>query len=251
MLISISPRKSFDVLLMTIAVLTGLHAGTRLLIEVGVNDNQWFDLFNMDHERTLPTFYSVIAIVWAAALLGLVAYLHFKTQQAYHRQWATLSAVFVFLALDEALVLHERLITPTLSWTVPYAVGMIALAAYFYRFVFNLPVATRWRFVIAGMIFVVGAMGMEIPGGYVYNHHRGSVLYLVLVTAEEVMEMVGIAFFIYAIKLYLTEAFPALQIQIEPGRALGHETGVVRQPVLVDSLSAREQPLLHASHPEA
>lgn len=232
MTITYYPQTIFKFLMNIIMGLTLMHVGTRLFLEFGVADNKWLDLFNMDHERTLPTFYSAVALLYAAGLLGLIAHLKSEIRDQYRIQWRILSVVFIFLALDEALVLHERLITHKISWTLPYAILLMVFGAYLLGFLISLPPATRWRFILAGAIFVIGAMGMEIPGGYVYARYKANFLYVVLVTIEEFMEMTGIAFFTYALALYINQEFPVLSFQLSADGLADEEIYVIKRQAI-------------------
>jgi hypothetical protein len=71
---------------------------------------------------------------------------------------------------------------------------MVLLFAVMYlKFLFHLPTQTRWRFIIAGLVYVGGAAGVDIPEGY-YEALYGTetMTYSLLVTLEESLEMAGI-----------------------------------------------------------
>jgi hypothetical protein len=56
----------------------------------------------------------------------------------------------------------------------------------------------------AGIIFVAGAVGMEMVGGrYVFYNGKEELQYALMVTLEELLEMTGIIIFIYALASYI------------------------------------------------
>jgi hypothetical protein len=58
---------------------------------------------------------------------------------------------------------------------------------------------------VAGSLYVVGALGMEMLGGKVADLHDSSTLtYAAIVTTEEFFEMLGSAIFLYALMVYTT-----------------------------------------------
>jgi predicted permease len=128
----------------------------------------------------------------------------------------------LFLAIDEASSIHEQLTVVTrealgtsgylfFAWVIPYGVATLLLILLFAKFLFDLPVRTRSLFVLAGAIYVTGALGFEMLGGrYVTSPGATEVVYSVIYTMEELFEMTGIALFIYAILHYMTAEFSRL-----------------------------------------
>jgi hypothetical protein len=95
-----------------IAVLAFLHILT-VLIEYysGYKLETWqLNLFNLDAERNVPTFYT-------AALLAGASYLVFKISRKKVKSknqviYSLLSLFFLLLAIDEIWVIHERIAEP-------------------------------------------------------------------------------------------------------------------------------------------
>jgi hypothetical protein len=172
-------------------------------------------LFNVGTERNLPTFYSSFAMLFSAGLLGLIAFAVRGGARSTMFYWMGLAAVFVLLSLDEMLVLHEKLIEPVraaldtsgvfhYAWVIPYGIFVLLFAALYVRFLARLPRRTATLFVVAGGMFVAGAVGVEMIGGHWFvTHGRENVMYVVLQTLEETLEMTGIVVFIYALTEYL------------------------------------------------
>lgn len=182
-------------------------------------------LFNVDKEMNIPTLYSSCAMIVASLLLGLIAHIHAKKHDAY-LAWAGLSAIFLFLALDEMTELHEMLVGPVrnslntsgilyFAWVIPYAALLLIFTLTYFRFLFRLPTKTRNLLILSGITYVTGALGFELIGGEVSQLYGiNSLNYAVSYTIEETLEMFGIAFLIYTASSYIAEQFPDLTLKI-------------------------------------
>ncbi|MTI21386.1 hypothetical protein E1176_10175 [Fulvivirga sp. RKSG066] len=81
------------------------------------------------------------------------------------------------------------------------------------QFVFKLPKKTKKRIIIAAILFIGGAMGLEMLGGnHAYNHGREGLTYAVLYTLEESLEMLGVIVLIYALLTFQSEKFDNLEV---------------------------------------
>jgi hypothetical protein len=100
------------------------------------------------------------------------------------------------------------------AWVVPYALVLTAFGILYLPFVWALPPQSRVLFVAAGIVFVSGAMGMELLGGRELERYGGTLLYAMYYTIEEAMEMGGILLFIYALLDYIA-THAAVQIRID------------------------------------
>lgn len=217
----LSARKIFITLLLCIAALVVMQAVVvvdRLNHDTSVN---WtlYQLFNFDEESSVPVWFSAIALVACAALLAAIARHAFKRQDKGARYWALLGFIFLFLSFDEAAAIHEQLIplgrrlVPTggafyFAWIIPYGIALAVLLVVLVPFLKSLPRQTMWLFLFAGALYVGGAIGLEMVGGAVISAAGigGSLpAYHLVATAEETLEMLGIATFIYALIRYMAE----------------------------------------------
>ncbi|WP_336495267.1 hypothetical protein [Aliivibrio fischeri] len=183
-------------------------------------------LFNVDKEMNVPTLYSSCAMIFASVLLALIAYVHFNKNEQY-LAWAGLSAIFLFLALDEMTELHEMLVGPVrnslnttgilyFAWVIPYAALLLVFGLTYFKFLFRLPTNTRNRLILAGIIYVSGALVMELIGGKIAEQYStDALIYAISYTIEETLEMLGIATLIYTATTYISEQFPTLSVQIK------------------------------------
>jgi len=58
-------------------------------------------------------------------------------------------------------------------------------------------------FIIAGVIFVTGAIGLDFVSELYYQKGQLDLTYVIISTFEETQEMVGILIFIYALMSYI------------------------------------------------
>ena len=157
-------------------------------------------LFDFNTENSFPTLYSFIILLLSAALLSLIGMLS-RRQGSRGRGWFIQSLVFLFLAIDETLMVHEALMVPVRdAWIIPYSFLLLLLVFSLLPFLIKLPSDTRNSFFLAGFIFVSGAIGIEaFTGWYVTSFGEHNLVYEILYTIEELLEMGGIVLFIYAL----------------------------------------------------
>lgn len=215
--VCISPRKSLVILLLTIFALTAASL-TLNLLRIYTGRETIFNLIrllDLDGEGNLPAIFSVLMLISSSALLSFIALDHKRSGKAY-LHWLWLAVVFCCLAFDEGGGIHEitsewvrPLIRPsgalTHVWVVPYGLLFIIIAATYFRFWLGLKKETRVLMALSGAVYVCGAIGWEMVGAvnYVrYGDNRG-LGYTLMYTAEEFMEMAGVAIFLYALLRYI------------------------------------------------
>lgn len=132
--------------------------------------------FNADDEFSIANWYSAVGLLFAAFTLGVVALIKRQRGLAYAGHWVGLAVIFVGLSVVETTVINDRLVRPSqelfsptsgflsFGWVIP---GMILVAIFglsYLRFFFDLPGRTRWLFLLAGGLYVGGALGFEMLG---------------------------------------------------------------------------------------
>ena len=184
------------------------------------------ELTNVDEEENFPTLYSASALLISSALLAIIAYAKKLAGERYVQHWGALSIIFLILSLDEFLGLHEKVIEPlrhTLkagglfyyTWVIPGAIFVLVCLLSFMRFLAALPVKTRRLILIAGTVYIGGALGVEmLDGYYAQMYSNDSMMYSTLTTIEEFMEMLGIVIFIYALLSYISSFMKGVSLQI-------------------------------------
>lgn len=186
-------------------------------------------LFDFDREANIPTFYSAMMLFVCAILLFFI-YTNSGMKRVFRLQWLLLSILFAFLALDEFAVIHERLIDIMqeklnlsgyffYGWVIPYGTVVLLLGFFLVPFLRKLPAKIRTLFLLSAALFLLGAIGMEMIGGeHAETHGIFTPVYAVMYSAEELLEMLGIAFFIYALLTYIVDffGFDTIHIKVKP-----------------------------------
>jgi hypothetical protein len=187
--------------------------------------------FDLNHEVNIPTWFSSAALLGSSLLLATIAILRRKSGGRFVGHWVVLSAVFLYLSIDEVAMLHEMFIRPMrhllhahgilyFTWVVPAAVALVVLGLAYIRFFFHLDTRTKLLFALAGVTFVGGAFGLELAGGVVAEGYgTDTMLFMVLTTIEELLEMLGVTIFIGALLYYIERHVGEWRIRVEGGNA--------------------------------
>jgi hypothetical protein len=182
--------------------------------------------FGVSGEGKLPTFYSGLTFLAAAALLGLIWAHERRRHGPFRWHWAALAVIFVLLAMDEMLELHELasdIVRSRLqiedgwfynAWVIPAGVVLLFLSVLFLRFVMHLPARTRTLFIVAGAVFVSGAVGLEMAGGAYASVNGQDLTYGVIASVEEVLEMAGIVVMLYALVDHIERHAPQTLLRV-------------------------------------
>ena len=102
------------------------------------------------------------------------------------------------------------------AWVVPAAILLFIFAALFARFALALPYKTRGLFGLAAVIYVGGALGIEMIGAAQASANGTNNLSYALVTiVEESLEMVGLVTFFYALADYIRSQWGELKLRFD------------------------------------
>jgi hypothetical protein len=185
-------------------------------------------LFNLDAEQNIPTYFQVLLMLFAALILAVIAVLHRMQSIPHASKWAVLSFGFLYMGYDEAFQVHEALGPPLRkllgsnlgvfyhAWIIPFSALVVLIGLYFTRFLLHLPATVRRRFLIAGTVYLGGAIGMEMIGGrYGELHGQENWIYSMLATIEESLEMAGVITFIWALLRYCADNYKEVQFRID------------------------------------
>lgn len=217
-------------------------------------------LVDFDMESNLPALFSVLLFLFAALLF----FLHSRsanTQQA--RGCLIMAFVFIFLGLDEGARIHEKFGPVThrwieaqlgggglggwldRAWVIPYLLGGTILGLILVRWLFRLHRRTRIELLISGVVYVTGAVLLEMAGAkrakmvsyldppefpwlpcdvyivpgdcYLY----ADLGYITLYTLEESLEMLGVILCIRA--LLRAMETKGIDLSVRMGRAAAPE----------------------------
>ncbi|PZF77768.1 hypothetical protein DK847_04880 [Aestuariivirga litoralis] len=176
-------------------------------------DNAYGYLFNLSNETNVPTWFSII-ILFLVSLCTLPMILDCRRKGIPALGWWGLFFIFLLLSLDEESDLHGMLKglvkdpgsfglhNALFAWVIPGAVIVLVVGLVYLRWVWRLPARTRWLIIAAGVLYVGGALVMELLGGMIADDTYMKPGYLVVSTLEESLEMTGVVVMIYALLDY-------------------------------------------------
>ena len=196
-----------------LSLITAALLAAHLITQVGIYgfgaDKHWLDVLNMDRELNLPTLFSALLLLTSSVLLRRLSQAPGREAAA---DWTLLSRIFVFLALDESLQIHEILILPGLrhqvhpalasTWVIPYGLIALGLLWRLRHFLRALPAITSKRFLRSGSVYVLGSLGMEMVGSFAVRTgliRLHSIWYGAITGIEESLEMLGLILFVQAL----------------------------------------------------
>jgi hypothetical protein len=160
-------------------------------------------MLHLDGEHNLPTQFAALLLLVNAALFVTWSRMRFARAPML---WLLCAVAFSFLAVDELFELHERLGTVLrgsfgftgilhYAWILPYAAGTLVLAGLALPALLRLPRDVQMRLIGSAAVYLTGAIGMEMIGGFLLSetvHDRSSLAYLVCITLEEALELAGL-----------------------------------------------------------
>lgn len=225
--ICLSPRIIVKYLIIGVVFLTLVSTGIQIGKYVFDYRADWTTMFNLDRELNLPTWYSSFMLGTCSILLKTIAIGKKRQSDRFTQDWQLLSLIFFWLAIDEVLSIHEILIIPEVSkalnlpwflhsmWVIPGTIFVIWFVRRYWKFSFHLPYKSRQHFYLAAFLYIGGALIMEMVGSYIAEAEgQQNLIYALTATLEEVMEMIGIITFIYALLDYLRQWLDKLDLEI-------------------------------------
>jgi hypothetical protein len=180
----------------------------------------------VDGEGNIPAWYSAVLLFLCALLLGTITLAQHYQAEGKLTGWLFLTVIFLFLSLDEIAQFHELSIAPLrtrfeltgffhYAWIVPAALAVVLFVLAYARFVARLPARTRQLFLMAGAVYIAGALGVEaISGKQASMHGEQNLTYHAIITVEELFEMAGITLFLYALLDYIGRQFSRVTFHI-------------------------------------
>lgn len=184
-------------------------------------------------EASIPNWFSTVLILTCGIALLLIAH---ARRGPDHRHWLGLGMIFLALSLDESAALHDlsapfftgaftwlaRTVggpfvalaqKPGYAWMIPGLIFVAIVGAVYLPFLARLPKTTRAWFVLSGAVYVGGAVGFEALGGW-YSGYFGAKnpTFVLLLTCEETLEMVGMSMFLYSLLKYAERYVGSVQL---------------------------------------
>lgn len=187
--------------------------------------------FYFDNENNLPTFFSTLMLLLASLLAAAITVQARAAGELFVRHWGALALILLAMATEEAASFHEGLVVPLrrvldlsdlggpllFAWVLVGMPVVVIFGAAYLRFVVHLPPRTRSYFMSAAAVYVAGAIGFEMVGATLFSDEVRAVVeygakadrriltYMLVMTAEETLEMAGVLLGIAGLLFHLRE----------------------------------------------
>lgn len=194
----------------------------------------FLDLFAFNSETNFPTYFSSFILLTASIVLFLIYKFHKRNASNESKYWITLSIIFLYLSLDEFIVIHERYSKALqvffdadgiflFAWVIPALVIFIVFALYFIKFFLRLQKRYKILFFLSAFLLVGGAIGFEMIEGLIgsaseytdpFTENGMIWSWFAAITIQEVMEMSGVILFLYSLSEYIDGNIQNISFQI-------------------------------------
>lgn len=206
--IRVRPVMAFLAAAIALVVLLSLVQDLLIFLapEAGFSDRIY--RLDLDTEASLPTWFSSgLMLVCALTLLAIALQ---EKREGLRRAlpWLLMAAAFCALSLDEIATLHEGLSAALaaridnsglfyFAWTLPALALCLAGLACFVPFILGFKGLDRALLLGSAVIFLAGAIGMEMLGGAEAEAAGiATFKYRLLATLEESLEFAGLLLFL-------------------------------------------------------
>ena len=166
--------------------------------------------FYFDRRLNVPFFFSLLlSIVNFVVLLFIVrSKSHSRSENMF---WFTLALTFFLFTLDEAFYIHQHFKMSTFGriasydraswshylWVIPYAVVFGSLILVMIKYAGFIDARIRRELIVAAIVFLSGAVGMEALGTYyAVLHPRGDIYLFLIKSVEGTLQMSGAVMFL-------------------------------------------------------
>ncbi|WP_146214728.1 hypothetical protein [Azospirillum thermophilum] len=182
----------------------------------------WF--LDVDEERSLYTWASSM-LMGAIGLVNLfVAAEKADESRTAVLQWLILSLAFFAISCDEMLALHEKIgnlfpaemLTGVLrfAWVLPGGILCLIGLVLYIPFIRGFPGRARVYLIASAVVFLSGAIGLEMVGGMIEEANGvHNLTYRLASTVEETMEGFGLILYLHAVLLYRRQYTDRLSIR--------------------------------------
>ena len=166
----------------------------------------------------MPAWFTA-CLLWTCGLcLLLIGLIDKKNETKHFKYWIVLGVIFFFLSLDETISVHEWLTLPVKSffssniveltgffrhaWVIPFGAMLLLLLFLYIPFLMSLEIKIRKLFCTAGIVYVFGAIGLEMVAGAVHDEVI-NLNYEIIYPLEELCEMLGVLIFLHGLTAIL------------------------------------------------
>jgi hypothetical protein len=187
------------------------------------NHHRLLHFFDLAADANAPTWFKSSMFGLAALLLGLIGAATRHDRISWY--WFFISVTFLFLSVDETASLHKALGTLVAryvpkegifhhAWLIPGSMFAVVFVVINWKFLGTLPRTTGIQFVLAGTLFVLGAIGMKLLEG-IYTTTTGLTPQAAvnMRAISQFLEMAGILLFDYSLLAYFRDQMKGIHIR--------------------------------------
>lgn len=211
-------------LLAIVLGLSGASLGVELSSYVTERDPlEWFyPLLSLSVEGNIPTWYASMLLLACGVALTLHAISARRASAPTRTRWGLLALAFFYISMDEVVGVHEAASWwfdtsgwLYFGWVIPASVIVLVFGLYQVGLLRALPVRTRRQFMIAGALYVGGALVMELPlGRWAEGHGSDNLGYALIDLVEESLELLGASLFLAALVEHLQRVHGGLRLTL-------------------------------------
>ena len=247
MVLAIYAKKIVRAMIIAVLLITLVSFFARVAMYVWGTEGylQPLRIVDVSEERSIPAWFESLQFLLCSILLAVIAVAKKRRSDRYSLHWGVLSIILLFLSLDEVASIHEaigqqseRLLHSTTGlipggaikffWVVPGAIFVFIVVLAYLRFLADLPRSTRYSFLFAGALFVLGALGLEMLSAQVSSSSEsianffGSAIPKIMIglqtCVEEMFEMLGLTAFVYALLAYIRSYVEDISVRVRMGK---------------------------------
>ncbi len=173
-------------------------------------------LFHLDREANIPAWFSSMQLFMIGMVFFLTGYRSQSQLVLSRTVLVFLAVVFIFLSMDESASIHERMhvILKRQEWMPSLKIGLWIPIYLFLIVVITIAIYPHIRImwahfpqeaavlVVGILIFLLGAVGIEIVADLFLRDDIRSIPYAVEVAFEELLEMAGGSVILYGALLF-------------------------------------------------
>lgn len=150
------------------------------------------DIFDLDEEKTIPAWLGSSLLLIA----GLLSFFLYKQDVIENKKyWLGISVLLVFLSMDEASMVHERM--ETLAVSIVAMIFFLSGGINYFKFLSRIDRSVMYYLIFAAIFFVSGSVFVDsLNSPYIQEHGRDNIAYRGLATLEEGLEFTGIFLFL-------------------------------------------------------
>jgi len=207
----------FTILIVTVLVVIAGLTSSYVTYELNNGESTLLlKLFDLDEEQNIPTFFSYFLLNFCCFLLLIIHLQQKILNSRWSMYWLFLAIIFFILSFDEAASVHERFSLPVRNylgttgwlrygWIIPAGFFVVIVGLMYIRFIIHLPRRITILSFVSGILYVGGALFMEMPeGAYAQVYGENNFIFHILTIFEETLEMVGLSLYIYTLILFLS-----------------------------------------------